>query len=69
VECKYGELYGKTFCTHEIANVCKFSNPRFMQLGVDFAFGLGPPIDAEMDTSITVFISKIFRHISKSEMS
>ena len=40
-----------------------------MQLGVDFTFGLGPPVDAEMDTSITVFISKIFPHISKFEMS
>jgi hypothetical protein len=40
-----------------------------MQLGVDFAFGLGPPIDAKTDTATTVSVSKIFPHISKSEIS
>jgi hypothetical protein len=55
--------------THEITNVCRFLNPRFIQLGVDFAFGVDPPIDAKRDTATNISISKIFPHISKSEIS
>jgi len=69
VECRYGEIYVKTFCTDEPANVCKFSNPRFMQLGVDFAFVLGSPFDVKKDTATNVAISTIFPHNSKSEIT